>query len=135
MCRIWKMITCLEFLSQGEWFDIDLKKTFKHFLFFDPHYNPMGSFSNPYISKCSMMTKWHQLVPISGDVGESDKVKKLQLYAFSRCTSVSTWLYLHVKCMAHQCNMTLNVGTFNSRYVKYLMVSCKFVCLKSRHVK
>ena len=32
----------------------------------------MGSFSNPHISKCSMMPKWHQIVPMSGDVRESE---------------------------------------------------------------
>ena len=37
----------------------------------------MGSFSNPHISKYSMMPKWHQLVPVSVDVDKSKTVKKI----------------------------------------------------------
>ena len=46
----------------------------------------------PLISKCSMMPAWHQLVPISGHVEESETARKLQLYATSIKTSVSTRL-------------------------------------------
>ena len=84
----------LEFLSQGELSDIDLNNI-QALLFFDSNDNRKGSFLNPHISKCSMMPKWHQLVPLSGDVGEAEKVKSLQLYATSRCTSVSTRLQVH----------------------------------------
>ena len=44
----------------------------------------------PLISKCSMIPAWHQLVPISGHVEESETARKLQLYATSIKTSVST---------------------------------------------
>ena len=37
----------------------------------------MGSFSNPHISKCSMMPEWHQLVPMSGHVKESETAKRI----------------------------------------------------------
>ena len=47
----------------------------------------------PLISKCSIMPAWHQLVPISGHVEESETARKLQLYATSIKTSVSTRLY------------------------------------------
>ena len=57
----------------------------------------MGSFSNLHISKCAMMPKWHQLIPISGDVEELETVKTLQLYATSRCTSVSTRIFRKLK--------------------------------------
>ena len=60
--------------------------------------NPMGSFLNPHISKCSMITKRHQLDPMPGDVRESEIVKTLQLYATSRCTSVSTQLLYKKQC-------------------------------------
>ena len=46
----------------------------------------------PLISKCSMMPAWHQLVPISGHVEESETARKLQLYVTSIKTSVSTRL-------------------------------------------
>ena len=46
----------------------------------------------PLISKCSMIPGWHQLVPISGHVEESETARKLQLYATSIKTSVSTRL-------------------------------------------
>ena len=46
----------------------------------------------PLISKCSMIPAWHQLVPISGHVEESETARKLQLYATSIKTSVSTRL-------------------------------------------
>ena len=46
----------------------------------------------PLISKRSMMPAWHQLVPISGHVEESETARKLQLYATSIKTSVSTRL-------------------------------------------
>ena len=46
----------------------------------------------PLISKCSMIPAWHQLVPISGHVEESETARKLQLYAASIKTSVSTRL-------------------------------------------
>ena len=49
----------------------------------------------PLISKCSMMPAWHQLVPISGHVEESETARKLQLYATSIKTSVSTRLYIN----------------------------------------
>ena len=39
-----------------------------------------------------MMPAWHQLVPISGHVEESETARKLQLYATSIKTSVSTRL-------------------------------------------
>ena len=39
-----------------------------------------------------MIPAWHQLVPISGHVEESETAKKLQLYATSIKTSVSTRL-------------------------------------------
>ena len=39
------------------------------------------------------MPAWHQLVPISGHVEESETARKLQLYATSIKTSVSTRLY------------------------------------------
>ena len=35
----------------------------------------MGSFSNPHISKCSMMSEWHHLILMSGHVEESETVK------------------------------------------------------------
>ena len=38
------------------------------------------------------MPAWHQLVPISGHVEESETARKLQLYATSIKTSVSTRL-------------------------------------------
>ena len=47
----------------------------------------------PLISKCSMIPAWHQLVPISGHVEESETARKLQLYATSIKTSVSTRLF------------------------------------------
>ena len=37
----------------------------------------------PLISNCSMMPAWHQLVPMSGHVEESETARKLQLYATS----------------------------------------------------
>ena len=43
-----------------------------------------------------MMTAWHQLVPISGHVEESETARKLQLYATSIKTSVSTRLPLYI---------------------------------------
>ena len=46
----------------------------------------------PLISKCSMIPAWHQLVPILGHVEESETARKLQLYATSIKTSVSTRL-------------------------------------------
>ena len=46
------------------------------------------------ISKCSMIPAWHQLVPISGHVEESETARKWQLYATSIKTSVSTRLFL-----------------------------------------
>ena len=46
----------------------------------------------PLISKCSMIPAWHQLVSISGHVEESETARKLQLYATSIKTSVSTRL-------------------------------------------
>ena len=46
----------------------------------------------PLISKCSMIPAWHQLVPISGHVEKSETARKLQLYATSIKTSVSTRL-------------------------------------------
>ena len=48
-------------------------------LIFDPHYNPLGSFSNPFNSMCSTMQEWHRLVPVSGHVEESETAKQLQL--------------------------------------------------------
>ena len=48
----------------------------------------------PLISKCSMIPAWHQLVPISGHVEESETARKLQLYATSIKTSVSTRLLI-----------------------------------------
>ena len=63
------------------------------------HMYNMGSFSNPHISKCSIMPKWHQFVPMSWDVGGSETVKTLQLYATSRCTSVSTRLMVYQNWM------------------------------------
>ena len=39
------------------------------------------------------MPAWHQLVPIPGHVEESETARKLQLYATSIKTSVSTRLY------------------------------------------
>ena len=39
-----------------------------------------------------MIPAWHQLVPISGHVEESETARKLQLYATSIKTSVSTQL-------------------------------------------
>ena len=41
------------------------------------------------------MPAWHQLVPISGHVEESETAKKLQLYATSIKTSVSTRLIIY----------------------------------------
>ena len=41
----------------------------------------------------SMMPVWHQLVPMSGHVEESETARKLQLYATSIKTFVSTRLY------------------------------------------
>ena len=46
----------------------------------------------PLISKCSMIPAWHQLVPISEHVEESETARKLQLYATSIKTYVSTRL-------------------------------------------
>ena len=40
-----------------------------------------------------MVPAWHQLVPISGHVEESETARKLQLYATSIKTSVSTQAY------------------------------------------
>ena len=51
----------------------------------------------PLISKRSMMPAWHQLVPISGHVEESETARKLQLYATSIKTSVSTRLLVQNK--------------------------------------
>ena len=73
--------------------------------YFWPHYNPMWVILKPLISKCSMMQAWHQLVPMSGHVEESETAKKLQLYATSTKTSVSTrpigsfvtWFYKKLK--------------------------------------
>ena len=67
----------LEFLSQGGWSDI-LLNNIQALLISDPifSYNPMGIFSNPHISKCSMMPEWDQLVPMSGHVEESGTAKK-----------------------------------------------------------
>ena len=41
-----------------------------------------------------MIPAWHQLVPISGHVEESETARKLQLYATSIKTSVSTRLLI-----------------------------------------
>ena len=43
-----------------------------------------------------MIPVWHQLVPISGHVEESETARKLQLYATSIKTSVSTRLEITV---------------------------------------
>ena len=97
------MITYLEFLSQGGWSDILLQNSIT-FLIFDPHCNPMGSFSNPYIWKCSMTPEWHQLAPMSGHVEESRHSKKLELYAtlifqvHSFVNSIIKWMQ-HVRLM------------------------------------
>ena len=50
----------------------------------------------PLISKCSMIPTWHELVPISGHVKESETARKLQLYATSIKTSVSTRLNIGI---------------------------------------
>ena len=81
MCRIWKIITFLEFLSQDQWSDILLNKI-QALLFFDPIMT-LGVILKPHISKCSMMPEWHQLVPMSGHVKESETAKILQLYTTS----------------------------------------------------
>ena len=44
---------------------------------FDPHDSHMWSFLNPHISKCLIMPKWHQPVPLSGDVGESENSQNM----------------------------------------------------------
>ena len=44
-----------------------------------------------------MIPAWHQLVPISGHVEESETARKLQLYATSIKTSVSTRLSEHTE--------------------------------------
>ena len=44
-----------------------------------------------------MMPAWHQLVPISGHVEESETARKLQLYATSIKTSVSTRLLVDLQ--------------------------------------
>ena len=54
--------------------------------------NRLDTILKPFISKCSMIPAWHQLVPISGHVEESETARKLQLYATSIKTSVSTRL-------------------------------------------
>ena len=45
-----------------------------------------GHFQTPKFQMLKMQ-EWHQLGPMS-DVGESETVKTLQLYATSRCTAV-----------------------------------------------
>ena len=55
----------------------------------------------PLISKCSMIPAWHQLVPISGHVEESETARKLQLYATSIKTSVSTRLLKLFVLLSH----------------------------------
>ena len=69
----------------------------------------------PLISKCSMMPAWHQLVPISGHVEESETARKLQLYATSIKTSVSTRLLIFIlldsKFVVIVKTRTLNDGT------------------------
>ena len=59
-----------------------------HTLIFWPPYNPMGSFWNPHISKCSMMPKWHHPDINSGDVRESRTKRKLKVYATSRSKAI-----------------------------------------------
>ena len=49
-----------------------------------------------------MMPAWHQLVPISGHVEESETARKLQLYATSIKTSVSTRLLFEGICITQQ---------------------------------
>ena len=45
--------------------------------FFLPPYKPRGHFK-ARISKCSMMPEWHQLVPLSGHVEDSETEKNKQ---------------------------------------------------------
>ena len=60
-----------------------------------------------------MIPAWHQLVPISGHVEESETARKLQLYATSIKTSVSTRLLYEF----HMCNFPNQCKVANlSRY-------------------
>ena len=69
--------------------DAILLNNIQTLLIFDSLY---GVIFKHHILKCSMMPELHQLVPMSGHVTELETAKKLQLYATSRCTSVSTGL-------------------------------------------
>ena len=92
-------------------------------LIFNPHYNPMGSFSNPHISNCSMMPEWHQLVPISGHVEESETAKKLQLYA------ISIFQVHYIVC---QRDYQLNLMYFLTEFLYSILACCSTI---QRHIK
>ena len=56
-----------------------------------------------------MIPGWHQLVPISGHVEESETARKLQLYATSIKTSVSTRLIQEINILTWQLNRDRDV--------------------------
>ena len=81
----------------------------------------------PLISKCSMIPEWHQLVPISGHVEESETARKLQLYATSIKTSVSTRLLLDVILVCHiQILPKLAVNAMTKISYIFLYYSCSY---------
>ena len=74
-----------------------------------------------------MIPAWHQLVPISGHVEESETVRKLQLYATSIKTSVSTRLQplvAHFKNQAKNAQLSIDfkykITIFILTYLKHL---------------
>ena len=59
-----------------------------------------------------MMPEWHQLIPMSGLVEESETARKLQLYATSIKTCLSTRLtvkFLVMFCDEHNCILQVSV--------------------------
>jgi len=73
ICRIEKTNKVLNFWSQDKSFELSDTEIWAH-LIFDPC-SPMGPFSGPRISKCSMMPEWHHRI-MYVDIVTSQKIKE-----------------------------------------------------------
>ena len=91
MCRIWKIVTFLEFLSQGGWSDIVLNKI-QAFLIFDPIITLWIRFQNDTNSpiRCILHPLQQQVLDLLLP-GLWTRVKFWAPLSKSKCTSTSAW--------------------------------------------
>ena len=96
MCRISKIITFLEFLSQGDWSDIDWSKI-QALLFFGPIITLWGHFWTPIFPACSFIRRWSIWIPEWVKNSQNITVRDFKVYFFVNSMFSTSQPKIHIQ--------------------------------------